>query len=139
MPSITRTYIKTSLLYLIATLIVAILLSLCAMSSLPAVVGYMTPVYYHLLMVGWITQLIFGVIFWMFPKQSKERPRGSETLAWAVYALLNLGLILRVIAEPMVTTRPSSFWGIVLLVSALSLWLAGVLFVANTWRRVKER
>jgi len=26
------------------------------------------PVYIHLLVFGWLTQLIFGVIYWMFPK-----------------------------------------------------------------------
>lgn len=139
MPRITRIYIKTSLVYLLATLLVAVGLTLRAMNWLPAAVGFMTPVYYHLLMVGWITQLIFGIIFWMFPKESHDRPRGSETMAWAVFVLLNFGLILRTIAEPMASTSPAPIWGVTLIVSALSLWLAGVLFVLNTWRRAKER
>lgn len=51
-------------------------------------------------MVGWVTQMIIGVAFWMFPKYTRERPRGSEALAWITYVLLNVGLLLRAIAEP---------------------------------------
>ena len=71
----------------------------------------LVPVYFHLLMVGWVTQLIFGVAFWMFPRYSKEKPRGREGLAWAMYASLNAGLLLRGLAEPMHSGAPSAFLG----------------------------
>lgn len=51
-------------------------------------------------MVGWVTQMIFGVIYWMFPIITRAQPRGNERLGWAVYILLNVGLLLRVIYEP---------------------------------------
>jgi hypothetical protein len=37
------------------------------------------PVYLHLFMIGWVTQMIFGVAYWMFPRVSKENPRGWDT------------------------------------------------------------
>jgi hypothetical protein len=52
---------------------------------------------------------------------------------------LNLGLLLRVIAEPIHTLHPGAGFGGVLAASAVAQWLAGVGFVVNTWSRVKEK
>ena len=62
---------------------------------------WLTPVTIHLLVVGWVTGMIFGVAYWMFPKFSTEQPRGANGLAVASFVLLNLGLLLRVVGEPM--------------------------------------
>jgi len=107
--------------------------------KLPASINVFNPVYFHLFMVGWVAQLIFGVVFWMFPKYSKEKPRGSELLGWIVFGLLNIGLALRVIAEPAQSLNPAPVWNLLLTVSAVMQWLAGMVFVVNTWGRVKER
>jgi heme/copper-type cytochrome/quinol oxidase subunit 1 len=139
MPRLTRWHLKTALLYFVAALLVGMLLAGRAVVALPAAVNALSPVYFHLLMVGWVTQLIFGVVFWMFPKQSAARPRGSDALGWAVYWLLNAGLLLRVVAEPWQTLRPAPLPGSALALSAVLQWLAGLAFVANTWPRVKER
>lgn len=56
-----------------------------------------------------------------------------------VFWLLNLGLVLRLVGEPAQVLNPSNIWGWMLATSALLQWLAGVLFVINTWGRVKER
>lgn len=98
-----------------------------------------SPVFFHLFMVGWVAQLIFGVVFWMFPKYSREQPRGSEALGWATFWLLNLGLALRLVGEPAQVLAPGRLWGWLLAASALLQWLAGMIFVINTWGRVKER
>ncbi len=97
------------------------------------------PVYIHLLVEGWITLLIIGVVFWMFPKFSRESPRGSEALGWVSYVLLNSGLVLRLFAEPANAAAPRSWWGVLLAVSAFLQWLGGVAFVLNTWGRVKVK
>lgn len=70
-----------------------------------------SPVFFHFFMVGWVAQLIFGVVFWMFPKYSREKPRGSERIGWAVFWLLNLGLVLRLVGEPAQGLDPDSTWG----------------------------
>lgn len=139
MPPLTRWYLKTALVYLVLALTAGVLLALRALVPLPTATAGLTPVYFHLLMVGWVTQLIFGVVFWMFPKQSQTRPRGSEPLGWASYGLLNLGLALRAIGELWMTATPGSVPGALLAVSAVLQWLAGLGFVLNTWGRVKER
>lgn len=139
MPTLTRLYAKTSLLYLVAALLLALVFALAQATTLPPLLAAAGPVYFHLFLVGWVTQLIMGVVFWMFPKHSRERPRGSERLALATYALLNAGLLLRVVGEPARAVDPAPLWGWLLVASAVLQWLAGVGFVGNTWGRVKER
>ena len=139
MPVVTRTFLKTALIHFVAALTAGVLVAARPMLDLPQFVAGLTPVYFHLFMVGWVAQLIIGVAYWMFPKYTRAQPRGSEMLAWATYALLNVGLILRVIGEPARAVSTSETWGWVLAVSALLQWLGGMTFVANTWPRVKEK
>ena len=132
MPLLTRIFIKTAIICLALALVLGILLA-------SGVTNGLFPVYIHLLVFGWLTQLIFGVVFWMFPKYSVEKPRGSEALGWLTYALLNIGLLLRAIAEPIQSARPNPLGGWMLLLAASLQFLSGVLFVVNSWGRVKEK
>lgn len=139
MPLLTRLFIKTGLAYFAVAMLMGLALLAQPILGLPPVVGLFHPVYLHLLMVGWVLQLIIGVIYWMFPKQSKERPRGSDRLAWLVYVCLNAGLLLRIAGEPLTAARPDLGVGWTLAVSAMLQLVAGWAFIANTWGRVKER
>jgi cbb3-type cytochrome oxidase subunit 1 len=139
MPPLTRIFIKSSLLYFVLSVLLAVLLAARAPFNLAIPERAISPVYFHLFLVGWVAQLIFGIVYWMFPKYSKEQPRGNEKLAWSVFWLLNIGLALRVIGEPGQVIYPGAGWGWVLAASALLQWLAGMFFVFNTWGRVKER
>ena len=107
--------------------------------ALPTFIVTLRPVYIHLLMVGWVTNMIFGIIYWMFPKQSQAKPHGHEGLWHLVFWLLNIGLGMRAIAEPLHTLNMGGFWGWALASSALLQWLASIMFVINTWSRVKLR
>lgn len=139
MPPLTRWYVRTALAYFVAALAVGVALMLRLVIDLPTAVAALQPVYFHLLMVGWVTQLIFGVVFWMFPKYSAEHPRGSEALGWVTYWLLNAGLLLRAVGEPLMAIRPTGGTGWLLAASAVLQLLAGWAFIANSWARVKER
>jgi len=138
MPALTRVFAKTSLFYLLVGLSTGVVLALRGWVRLPPLLTVLSPVYFHLLMLGWIAQLIFGVVYWMFPKYSPKAPRGREWLGWAVYGLLNAGLVLRAVAEPALAVYGGG-WGGVLVIAAVLQWLAGLGFVVNTWPRVKER
>ncbi len=137
MPKLVRWYIKTALVYFMAGLMAGI--ALAVGGPLAELTAGLTPVYYHLLVVGWVTQLILGVAIWMFPKFSQEQPRGNEQLAWATYILLNLGLLLRVVGEPLDSLNAGTGWGVVLVISAALQWLGGLLILGSLWRRVKVR
>lgn len=137
MPPLTRWYIKSALVYFVLAALVGILLM--ARWAVPGLsdLGAFQPVYFHLLMVGWVSQLIFGVVYWMFPKFSSEQPRGSERLGWVVYVSLNLGLLLRAVGEPAVVLWPERPGGWLLVLSAGLQLVAAWGFIAHTWGRVK--
>ena len=139
MPLLSRTFIKAGLIYFVVGLMAGVLYLGRQTFNLPAGLSALYPVYIHLLMVGWVMQLILGVVYWMFPKFSKERPRGSEQLGWVVFGLLNAGLILRALGEPLIALKPEWNLGWTLAVSAVLQLLAAWGFVINTWGRVKER
>lgn len=138
MPTLTRWFVKTSFVYLALALTSGLFLAVQSIFRLTAL-GSLFPIYIHLLVFGWLTQLVFGVVYWMFPKYSAESPRGSESLGWWTYALLNIGLILRAIAEPINSIQPDPISGWILVVSALIQFGAGLMFVINSWARVRER
>jgi hypothetical protein len=135
MPLLTRCFLKAAFIYLILAVCTGVLLALPGTLQIPG----LFPVYFHMLTFGWLTQLIFGVVFWMFPKYSLAKPRGHEWLGWATLILLNSGLILRILFEPLhgITASPFSSW--MLVVAALLQWLASLAFIANTWPRVREK
>jgi hypothetical protein len=138
MPALTRWFVKTSFIYLLLAIGVGVLLALQSTVQW-TVIGGLFPVYIHLFVLGWLTELIFGVVYWMFPKYSNEKPRGSDTLGWWTYALLNLGLLLRVFSEPVQSTQPNELSGWTLVIAAAIQFLAGLMFVINSWGRVKEK
>ncbi len=137
MPTFTRWCIKTGFIYFVAAVTLFAVLLWGQLLTLPPVIAALRPVAYHLLMVGWATQLIFGIVFWMFPRLSKEQPRGNERAAWAVYAMLNSGLLLRLLAEPLQMVQPTPVLGWLLVISGLLQVSAGGVFVWNSWNRVK--
>jgi hypothetical protein len=139
MPKLTRWHIRMSFVFLVIALILAVLVAAQAPLKLFAPFYVFNPVFFHLFMVGWVAQLIFGVVIWMFPKYSKEKPRGNDGLGWLVFWLLNAGLVLRAIAEPAQGLNPAPLWGWALALSAVCQWVAALFFVINTWGRVKER
>lgn len=139
MPPLTRWFLKAALLYLVLAFFVGVLLMLRGVLDGPPLIGVLSPVYFHLFMVGWVTQLIFGIAYWMLPKYSKEKPRGHEVLGWGTFGLLNVGLLLRMVSEPAQALSPNALWGWLLVLSAILQWLGGLGFVINTWGRVKEK
>jgi hypothetical protein len=135
-PALTRWFIRSAMLCLIAALALSVVMQSSLSARVP-LLAVLWPTYLHLLVVGWLTQLIFGVAFWMFPKHPSAPPRGSDRLGWTCLVLLNLGLAIRVVAEPLQALgRPCTP---LLVASAIAQLLAGWAFVANTWPRVRER
>ncbi len=80
------------------------------------------------MLFGWLTQFIWGIGFWIFPRFWTARPR-SELLPWN-WVLLNGGLLL-------------GAWGVftrslgMRFVGHLGLLAAAVLFAHHAWPRIK--
>jgi hypothetical protein len=102
---------------------------------LPGVAGTLWLPQLHVLTVGWLTQLIFGVAYWLFPRPSTE-DWGSIAM-WGAYGILNAGLVLRLICEPTELTAPLRSWGLVL--AAGLQWGASLLLAGYFWRRVRTK
>jgi cbb3-type cytochrome oxidase subunit 1 len=139
MSPLSRLFIKTSFIYLGVGLAIGILLAVQSLWNLPTYITALYPAYIHLLTVGWLTLLIFGVAYWMFPKYSQERPHGNEMQSWAAYFLLNIGLVIRLGSEPIVSQTGGIYWGYLLVLSAILQWLGGIIFIINLWKRVKVK
>lgn len=139
MPPLTRWYIRLAFAYLVLALLTGTAAAARQPLALPAAIGALGPVAVHLFVVGWITQMIFGVAYWMFPRRSAELPRGDPAPAIATLVLINVGLLLRLVAEPWQTMHPSGVPAALLVASAAAQWLAGLAFVWQMWPRVKER
>jgi hypothetical protein len=139
MPTLSRWFIKVGMIYLVVGLAMGALILLQPPLKLWSGLQTLRPVYLHFIFIGWVTQLIMGVGYWMFPKLTKETPRGSEALGWAVFVLLNVGLVLRAIGEPAMMLAPQSGLGWTLAMASTFLLLAGWGFILNTWGRIKER
>jgi len=134
MPTLTRWHLRTGLVCLVLGLLALLLAALPSLAGAWFALG-LVPVAIHLLVMGWATQMIFGVAVWMFPRQRGERSFGSPVLGWGAYGALNLGLLLRLVGEPL---QASGHRAAALLAASAALQLAAVLaFVLNTWRRVR--
>jgi hypothetical protein len=129
MPAVTRWVLRTALLWAIVATATGVML------VWPGSPAFPYPTYLHLFMVGWLSNLIFGVAHWMFPRASATQPRGDARLAWMGWGLLNIGLLFRVVGEAL---RPVAMdrW---LLISAAVQFVAVLFWVAHLWPRVKER
>ncbi len=139
MPKLSRWFIKAGMFYFIFAMLLAVAGKAQVAWRFWHVLDFAQPVFYHALMVGWITQIIFGVSFWMFPRHTREQPRGSEGLGWVTFFLLNVGLLMRIIAEPSSLAAPSAIWNVALGISAVLQWFAAIFYVFNIWKRVKGK
>lgn len=134
MPRITRLFIKAGLIWFLLSL-AAGLLSALDPAGLPALM----PLFWHMLTVGWITQIIMGVSVWMFPGRTREEGLRAQSKPWFAFLALNAGLMLRVGAEPFATGRADAAVAVVLGLSAL-LQLAGAgAYLLEIWPRVQSK
>lgn len=141
MPKITRFFIRSSLICLILALFFGGILAARPLLQLPDVLAAAGPAYLHLFMVGWVTQMIFGVALWMFPKHPVKREKQDlYPMEVACFVTLNIGLLLRIITEPIATIEKTGpVLASVLIAAALLQWASVVLFSITIWPRVRGR
>lgn len=136
MPLSTRLFIKSGILYLIAGIILSFISEIPDLGLSPLLL----PVYWHMIVVGWITQIIIGVSYWMFPRATKGKRNTDSKIILAVFITLNAGLLLRFIAEPfipLISNNELIFWSIV--ISSILQLTAIILFIMEIWPRVRGK
>ncbi len=138
MPFESRLFVKTSLVALVLTFVAGAAMALAESLGVP-VPRIWAVEHAHLAFVGWLVNIVIGIALWMlplardrFPQTAGRYPAGAPVL---VYALLNGGLALRILAEPLLSAGPVV--RAALSVSALAQVVAILLFVAIAWQRVR--
>ncbi len=134
MPLITRLFLKTGLIYFIGALLIGVILQVDGLG-----IPNLVPMFWHMLMVGWITQIIIGISLWMFPGRAKQESFQHQKWAWLAYAFLNLGLTLRFVSEPMINLSEGYHWKVLLVISAILQLLAVLCYVTEIWPRVLSK
>lgn len=134
MPRLARVFIKTGLVYFL----ISLLLGLAAEFQWTQFPG-ITPLFWHMLMVGWITQIIFGVSMWMFPGRTREEGFRAQLWGWLTYITLNGGLFLRIIAEPMTYSSTETIWSLLIVISAVTQVVAAICYIIELWPRIQSK
>lgn len=134
MPLITRLFLKSGLVFFLGALVLGIALKLEVLAFSPLV-----PLFWHMLMLGWITQIIIGVSLWMFPGRIREESFSNQKWAWLTFAFLNSGLLLRIISEPFIQLSTHVIWKMLLITSATLQLIAIGAYVIEIWPRVKGK
>jgi hypothetical protein len=148
MPLTTRVYVKVSIVYLALGAVLGALLLINGWLPLGSAIYYLKPAHVQFLVVGWLTQLILGVAWWLFPPlafrlRGQDYPRGqaqrgSESLFWVTFALLNAGVLLYALGEFLYSWTGSGLFRGLVALSGLCLPAAALTFVVNMWGRVRE-
>ena len=151
MPVTSRISVKASIIYLVLGAALGAVLLVHRWVPLGSAVNALLASHVQFLVIGWLTQFIVGVAWWLFPplaigfrpdtglpSRRGQAQRGSEGLFWATLACLNAGVLLRALFEPMYRWTQISLFDILAGSSSLFLLIAAILFVVNMWGRVRE-
>lgn len=122
------------MVYFVLALVTGLLLEVESL-SLPTLM----PLFWHMLMVGWITQIIMGVSTWMFPGRTRKEGFVNQKWNWLTFYFLNAGLVLRIVAEPLLAYSSAELWNILLVISALLQVAAGGTYLAEIWPRILSK
>jgi hypothetical protein len=140
MPKFVRSFIKAGILYLVGSLLIGVSLAGDAIMPYPSFKTTLFPTYLHLFMVGWVTQIIFGVSIWMFPSPPEGGRYGNESIIWLVFWTFNLGLVFRLIAEPgILYLEDSIVMNMGMVLSSLLQWIAVLAYTYHIWGRVRSK
>lgn len=136
MPKVTRWFIKAGIIYFVFGVILALISEFPAINAGPLLL----PVYWHMLVIGWLTQIIMGVSIWMFPRKHRDKKKREFTLTWLTFWTLNTGLILRFLSEPFLPlVQDSILINITILFSSLLQISAVITYIIEIWPRLQPR
>lgn len=101
--------------------------------------AWLQPTHGHMLFVGWFVQFVIGIAYWLLPrKRLPVLPLGyGEHKAFFALICLNLGLLMRVVAEPFFRDRNQGAWiDWTLAGSSIFQVVAIFIFVSQMWPRI---
>ena len=87
------------------------------------------PVHVEVMLVGWMVQLVMGVAYWILPRPAAEPRDAHEPVMWAVFGLLNGGVLVAALGGDPAFAAWAGLLGRVLEVAAAAL------FALHAWNR----
>lgn len=76
---------------------------------------------------------------WMFPGRTREEGFKPQLWGWLTYFFLNIGLLLRIIAEPALTYSEFEIWNVLTAASAILQVAGGVTYIVEMWPRIQSK
>jgi hypothetical protein len=135
MPFVPRLFIRTAFAWFAAGFIWSAAITLIKVADRAELKHAFITAHAHILLVGFLMNIVMGVAFWMFPRPPDRRL--NEPLAAAAYALLNVGLLLRISVEWAQEEYQDQVYGALLGASGVLQALGGLLFAVVIWPRVR--
>lgn len=123
MSRLTILFIKSSLIYFAIAVLVGL-----DITFMPEHLGSMMPVHAHLMLLGWITMMIYGVAYHILPRFSAS-PLYSDKMANVQFYLAHIGLIGMAVSFAMRSYVNAG--GMLLIVFSIIEAISIILFVFN--------
>jgi heme/copper-type cytochrome/quinol oxidase subunit 1 len=131
-----RLYVKTSFVFLLVGLVLGGYITIQVNLVGPGVPWPLITAHVHLLLVGFLLMLVFGVATWMFPRPARDHGRHRPGLAWVVYWLLTASTVTRVVGE-VAAAAAGTRGSFLAALGGLGQLAAAAVFVLNMWGRVR--
>lgn len=137
MTPLIRRYIKTSFVFLLAGMALGAYATFEVNVRGRGVPWPLVTAHVHLLLVGFVLMLIFGVATWMFPRPAREDPRYRPWLAELIYWMLTVSTAVRALGELGSTAAGVRGGSLLAALGGFGQLAATVAFVVNMWVRVR--
>jgi hypothetical protein len=135
MPFVPRLFIRTALAWFAIGFVWAAVIMLIKVADRTELRQAFITGHAHILLVGFFVNIVMGVAFWMFPRPPDRKL--NEPAAVVAYALLNIGLVMRLAVEWAHAEYGGQLYGAILGTSGVLQALGGLLFLAVIWPRVR--
>ena len=140
MPLESRLFVKTSLVYLLATFVMGTVIAILAVTGRSQPL-FVESIHAHLGFVGWLVNVVMGIALWFLPLARERFPqtqgRYPRAGPYVVYVLLNGGLLARIAGEAWWSTSASQMGGALFAFSGVAQTFAVIVFAAIAWQRVR--
>ena len=136
MTPLVRLYVKTAFAFLILGLLLGGYVTIEVNLLGRAVPWPLITAHTHLVLVGFMLMLVFGVATWMFPRPPRDDARYRPWLAWLVYWLLTVSTAVRALGE-LAAALAGGRGSPLAALGGLGQLAAAIVFVLNMWSRVR--
>lgn len=131
-----RLLVKTSIFYLLVGVILGIFIQLGYRYSAFKWALFWRTTHVHLLLVGFVLQMIMGVAIWMFPRRKVPPYWTPELQGMILYFLLNTGTIIRTVGEPFRNKWVWAYW--LWMIGSIAQVLSIFYFIALVYPRIRK-